>query len=154
MRTLHYATSRGKPSVSQWNVVSCHRSCMERGDSSWTQADKPWKRLQWVRGQTQFSTPTDFARACKVDVQKYLAMEGAPGRSRVRKLDAETAQRVAKRTGMRWEWILLGDGEPWLEDMPPGERVRSALKGVLPDDEIEQIASLTELLDRKRANAG
>lgn len=154
MKTLHYGTSHGKSRVSQWNVILCNRSDMERGDTSWAQADEPWKRLQWARGQTEFATPTAFARACRVDVQQYLAMEAEPGRSRVRKLDPETAQKVARKTGLRWEWILTGDGQPWMLDTAASDRVRAALKGVLPDDEVEQIASLTELLDRKRSGTG
>lgn len=123
-------------------------------DESWREiCDRTdgWKRLRWARGQTEFATPTEFARSARINVQAYLAMERDPNSSRSRKLDLDSVIKAGRKAKVSWQWIMTGDGEPWITAAEkPGDRVREALAGVMPDEDVEQLATLAELLDRRR----
>lgn len=127
---------------------------MDTSDTSWENCKGPWDRLRWARKRAGLKQE-DAAKIIGVGRTAYIKYEAEPGRSNTQNtpLKYEQARPLAKRLKVRWEWLLDRDGTPWLEDQAPGDRVRAALHGVLPDEEVEQIASLTELLDRKRAGA-
>lgn len=119
-------------------------------DESWRDLQQPWERLRWARGQTEFSIAADFARAAGIKVAAYQAMEGPEDRSRFKQLDPQSAIKAGRKAKIRWQWILVGDGEPWIVSTDgAADRVREALAGVLDDDAVEELARMAALLERR-----
>lgn len=70
--------------------------------------DSPAERLRWARAKHgQYSNPTDAARAFGWTVSTYLGHENAD-----RNPSRDAAKRYARAYGVRWEWLLEGDGVP------------------------------------------
>lgn len=70
--------------------------------------DTPADRLRWARSKHgQYSNPTDAARAFGWTVSTYLGHENAD-----RNPSRDAAKRYARAYGVRWEWLLEGDGGP------------------------------------------
>lgn len=70
--------------------------------------DTPAARLKWARERHgRYRNPTDAARAFGWNVSTYLGHENG---SRIPKRSA--AIKYSRVYGVRWEWILEGDGPP------------------------------------------
>lgn len=112
-----------------------------------------WQRLRWAREtHGRYPKAEAFAKAINESGHNYRAHERDPdGQSKHIDIDFDKAVAWADVLDVRWEWLLNGRGVPWRDAAPPAQRVREALTGLMPADEVEQIASLTEMLDRKRS---
>ena len=70
--------------------------------------DSTHGRLRWARTQHgKYYTPTEAARAFGWPVSTYLGHENGD-----RQPSRLTARRYAKAYGVRWEWLLEGEGQP------------------------------------------
>ena len=68
----------------------------------------PGERLIWARlNRTDFTSGTDAARAFGWTVSTYLGHENGD-----RNPSRAAAERYAARYGVRWEWLLTGQGNP------------------------------------------
>lgn len=68
----------------------------------------PKDRLKWARERHgKFETPTDAAREMGWTVSTYLGHENGD-----RVPSRKTARKYAKAYGVRWEWVLEGEGNP------------------------------------------
>jgi transcriptional regulator with XRE-family HTH domain len=120
---------------------------MDTSDTTWVNLAEPWERLQWARKRAGF-TQESFASSVGMKRGAYLKYEAAPGHGNTR-LRFEQATKWAPRLKVRWEWLLDRGGSPWLEEPSAGERTRRALDGILPPEEVEQIANLAELFEKR-----
>lgn len=84
-----------------------------------------WERLRWARVR-RFETAEAAAESLGVKPGTYRAFERQPGSSKSIRLDHQNAARFAKKFNVRWEWLLLGEGVPWLKDDggPKGPKAR------------------------------
>jgi hypothetical protein len=81
-------------------------------DQSWRDLNEPNERLSWARMKlTAFQRPTDAAKSLNIKPGTYRTYElpksqGGrwPGNSEV--------QRIAKKFGVSWLWLLTGQGDP------------------------------------------
>lgn len=133
---------------------------MDRSDTGWQRTEGAWDRLRWARQAGGFANAKDFADAVGMPEGTYRAYERSPDSSKHTKLNGQLAIRFARRLKVRWQWLLANDGTPWDEEvlLGLGDRVRSVLqsdleRGDLEEEDVEQIASLTELLKKKRTGA-
>lgn len=70
--------------------------------------DTPAERLQWARKKHgQYKRPTDAAKAFGWTVPTYLGHENGD-----RNPSRAAAKRYGRAYGIRWEWILDGEGPP------------------------------------------
>jgi len=93
------------------------------------------KRLKWARERHgKYNSPTDAARGFGWTVSTYLGHENG---DRVPSRDA--AKRYGKAYGIRWEWLLEGEGEP-------RSAVRAAVINYVP---LLSIVTAGKLTDRQ-----
>jgi len=67
----------------------------------------PGQRLAWARDRTGIKTASGGAEALKVPEGTYLSHENGN-----RGFTYETARFYANSYGVRWEWLLSGEGDP------------------------------------------
>lgn len=122
-------------------------------DQSWRELEG-WQRLIWARRRANFETAKAAADSMGIKPGTYAGYERNPDSSRHVPLDHQNAARFAKKYRVRWEWLLMGEGKPWLEtEEPDGEppspatRVVVALKTV-SDERAAAIADAVEALVR------
>ena len=119
-------------------------------DQSWRQLeDEPWQRLVWARSR-KFPTAQAAAESLGIRANTYTAYERPPNKSKHTTLGHQQAMRFGEKYGVRWEWLLTGDGSPFREDSDPGDedptgRVVRLIRGV-PRDQQERIVSAIEAL--------
>lgn len=101
-------------------------------DETWKSAEGTWGRLKWARLQ-KFETAKDAAIAFGVEVGTYRAYEREPGSSKHTPLGHQHAAHFAKRLGIRWEWLLSGEGIPWRDPDEIKDRVLQALDNAPPE---------------------
>lgn len=80
----------------------------------------------------------------------YRAYERPPDSSKHSRFDDQAAARFARKFRVRWEWLLVGEGEPWLEtgdggEPTPTDRVVRIMKEAAPERR-EAIALAIEAL--------
>jgi transcriptional regulator with XRE-family HTH domain len=107
-------------------------------DETWRSAVGTWGRLKWAR-KRKFETAKDAAIAMGEEPGTYRAYEREPHSSKHVPLPAQKAFHFAKRLGVRWEWLLQGEGAPWREEDERLEKIRDAYEGV-SDERKEEIA--------------
>lgn len=134
---------KGNHVVRKGNAQPSKRWGMAR-DNGWTRCIGTWDRLRWARLQ-RFATAKDFAAAVGEEPGTYRAIEREPGASKHIELDHQRAFAFAKRLGVRWEWLLLGDGEPWADPDENRERILRAYDEA-PADRRASIAEAIEKL--------
>jgi hypothetical protein len=118
-------------------------------EDGWQELREPWERLRWSRAR-RFEAAKDAAESMGMKPDTYRAYEREPGTSKHTQLDHQSAIRFGRKFGVRWEWLLIGQGTPSDdEDEGPGSRVRAAMRSV-PRDEQEAIADAVEALVRGR----
>lgn len=148
-------TTRNRPSsneIAPRNVTGRNLPCM--ADERWRGLSEPWERLRWARSQ-RFETVKDGAVHVGMRPNTYSAYERRPDSSKHSQMDHQQAMHFANRFKVRWEWLLLGKGEPYeaKDEPPPTEPMVRALKvmrGVSPAQQ-EAIATAIEALARTRA---
>ncbi|MGA0601443.1 hypothetical protein ACO2Q3_12135 [Caulobacter sp. KR2-114] len=113
-------------------------------DRSWRDLET-WQRIQWARRRRGFESAEAAAESLGMKAGTYRAYERPPHASKSIALDHQSAARFARKYRVRWEWLLTGEGEPWLpEDRPPG------------DDEptpTDRVVAALRPLDRERQEA-
>jgi len=113
-------------------------------DDTWRNTVGTWDRLKWARLK-KWPTAKEAAEALGVNVNTYRAYERQPESSKHTPLDHVHAGHFAKRMGVRWEWLLLGTGAPWIDPDEHRERILSAYDNA-PQDRREAIATAIEQL--------
>lgn len=125
-------------------------------DQSWRNTVGLWDRLRWARRNRYGDKPAkEVAEILGIKEGTYNAYEGQPGvRSKVAKPPLVKVQHMAKKFRVRWEWLLLGEGEPWLPEADsPKARAKAAIDQAT-DDQAEAAADLLERLFGKTGTHG
>lgn len=117
-------------------------------DESWRDCEGTWDRLSWARERRYPGATKKFvAEALSVKPGTYNAYERPPGASKWIKLDIKHGIHFAKRLRVRWEWLVLGQGEPWLPEAerPPSakDRVKAAIEAAT-EEQAEGVADFLE----------
>lgn len=113
-------------------------------DPTWQNCEGTWGRLKWARLQ-RYANAKDAAIAFGVEPGTYRAYEREPGSSKHIPLDHQSALHFGRRLGVRWEWLLVGDGAPWIDEDENRERVMRAYDQV-PKNRRAEIAEAIERL--------
>ena len=79
-------------------------------DDGWQDLEY-WERVAWSRSQ-RFETAVSAAESMGMKPDTYRAYERRPDSSKHTRLDHQAAARFAKKFGVRWEWLLTGEGLP------------------------------------------
>lgn len=101
-------------------------------DESWRNLEGTWDRLRWAR-RKKFTFAKDAAEAMGERPNTYAAYERRPDSSKHIALDHQKAAHFARRLGVRWEWLLLGEGEPYVIDDEDTARVTEAMRASPPE---------------------
>jgi transcriptional regulator with XRE-family HTH domain len=112
-------------------------------DESWRKLDGTWDRLKWAR-KRKYGTARAAAEAMGIPENTYRAYERQPDSSKHIPLTHVHAGHFAKRLGVRWEWLLMGEGQPFADPASPDARIQRALDG---KDE-GQKGAIADLLER------
>ena len=115
-------------------------------DGSWRDL-KRWERVRWARAR-KFETATAAAESMGMRPNTYTAYERRPDSSKHIALDHQAAARFAKKFGVRWEWLLTGEGSPTAGDDTdaPAMRVIDAMQGLSRDRQEEVAAAVVALI--------
>lgn len=114
-------------------------------DQSWRTLEGTWDRLKWARKQ-KFETGRAAAEAMGVDENTYRAYERQPDSSKHIPLTHVHAGHFAKRLGVRWEWLLMGEGAP-IGDMDPNSP-DARIKRAIEDKDDDQKSAIADMLER------
>lgn len=113
-------------------------------DERWRGLEGTWDRLKWARLQ-KFATAEEAAPRVGEKPGTYRAYERPPTSSKHISLDPQRAFHFAKRFGVRWEWLLLGEGPPWLDPDVDRDRILSAYDNA-PQERRAAVADAIEKL--------
>jgi len=123
-------------------------------DLGWTDLQEAHARLKWARQRdARYPTTKAFAGSVGLSEHGYAAYERAPGSSKHTPLSYEQAFPWAQRLRVRWEWLLKGEGAPWIDDSdqrrwsPQAQRIAEMVDSA-PEEDQERIARAIELLLR------
>lgn len=136
--------SHRKPFVPRGNVLFGNLRGMARADG-WQNCAGTWDRLKWARRQ-KFDTAKDAATALGVKENTYRAYERQPDSSKHTPLDHQHAFHFAKRLGVRWEWLLQGEGAPWIDADENRERILNAYDNAAPERRAAVAEAIENLL--------
>jgi transcriptional regulator with XRE-family HTH domain len=124
---------------------------------SWRDLREPHERLRWARlHRTPFARPTDAARSLNIRPGTYRTYELAKADGGRAPSIVET-QRIAKKFGVSWQWILTGDGtpdEPKQDELREfAERLQARFSEVEPAKQEDALRAVEGVLEafRKRA---
>ncbi len=81
-------------------------------DDDWRDLES-WERVKWARSQ-RYESATAAAAALGMLQGTYRCYERGPDSAKFMRLDYRHARLFAREFKVRWEWLLEGDGEPWL----------------------------------------
>lgn len=113
-------------------------------DERWKTCEGTWDRLKWARLQ-KYATAEDAATALGLKPGTYRQYERAPGTSRHAAYDHQDAMLFGRRLGVRWEWLLLGQGTPWVDPDEHRERILLAYDSA-PEERRAAVAEAIEQL--------
>lgn len=114
-------------------------------DERWKTCIGTWDRLRWARLQ-KFSTAEDAAPSLGEKPGTYRSYERPPNSSKHTPLDAQHAFHFAKRLGVRWEWLLRGEGAPWRDPDENLDRIIVAYEEQPADRRAEIAEAIVRLL--------
>lgn len=123
----------------------------------WRDLDEPHERLVWARMYWQEragainGSAEDAAQSIGMKGNTYRAYERPPGSSKHIAMGHQEANRFARKFGVSWLWLLLGEGSPFDDQLPAAqERV---LQAMAQADERQQnaLADMVEAFLRKSA---
>ena len=125
-------------------------------DCSWRSLKEGWERLGWARRRWQEKSgavggsAADAAISLGMRPNTYHAYERSPDSSKHSEMDHQDAIRFARKFGVRWEWLLVGQGEPFLSEPEPTEPMKRAMSvmKLVPEDQQAAIADAIEALTR------
>ena len=69
--------------------------------------DTQGERLRWARERKEFRSAAAFARRLNIPEVTYRAHE-----KNRRKLSETAARQYAESLGVRWDWLITGEGDP------------------------------------------
>jgi hypothetical protein len=118
---------------------------LRMADESWRKLEGTWDRLKWARRQ-KFESGRAAATAMGVEENTYRAYERHPDSSKHIPLTHVHAGHFAKRLGVRWEWLLMGEGPPF-PDMDPNS-ADARIKRAIEDKDDQQKAAIADMLER------
>jgi hypothetical protein len=113
-------------------------------DDRWKICTGTWDRLKWARSQ-KFDTAEAAAHALGEKPGTYRAYERDRDSSKHLPLEHQKAIFFARRLGVRWEWLLLGEGAPWRSEDENLDRILAAYEDA-PDDRKTAVARAIESL--------
>lgn len=116
----------------------------EASDTGWRYLEGSWDRLRWSRLR-KYETAKAAAESMGLRDNTYGGYERRPDSSRHVKLDHQNAIRFGRKFGVRWEWLLTGEGSPFDEMSPPVRRAIDIMSAADPDQQ-ESIARAIEAL--------
>lgn len=123
----------------------------------WHDLNEPHERLVWARMYWQEragavnGTAKDAADSLAMRPNTYGAYERPPHASKHTKLNHQAAIKFARKFKVSWLWLLLGEGTPFDDQLPPAqERVVQAMAKV-DQERQDALANMIEALlgDRK-----
>ena len=105
-----------------------------------------WARMYWqVRASAISGTAKDAADSLGMKEGTYRAYEREAGTSKHIPLDHQAAIRFGRKFGVSWQWLLLGEGTPFDDQLPEAqERMLRAMEAV---DRIQQEA-MVDMVER------
>jgi transcriptional regulator with XRE-family HTH domain len=124
---------------------------VDETDTRWASLTEPEERLRWARARL-FETQEAFANSIGMKRGAYRKYEAGPAHDGG-VLKADKAMQFAKKLKVRWEWLLYGQGVPFLDTPTPAQRVDELLRD-LPLEEQERYVSALELLVRRTGTEG
>lgn len=144
---LPLVTNEGKPIITHGNVTVGNVWLMTADeDTTWQSITEGYERLIWARERWCKKSSAELAAAALgMKPGTYRAYERPPGASKSTALTAATAQRFGRFFGVRWIWLLNGEGTPFSEFPPHIARTIEAMRS-MPEDRQQQIATLAETL--------
>src|SRR5580704_15842048 len=83
-------------------------------NNSWKHLEL-WDRVKWARLR-HFASATAAAAALGMKDGTYRCYERGPDSAKHITLDYKYAREFARQFEVRWEWLLDGLGEPWLNE--------------------------------------
>ncbi|MDB5448229.1 MAG: hypothetical protein JWQ97_3546 [Phenylobacterium sp.] len=113
-------------------------------DDRWRNCTGTWDRLKWARLQ-RFGTAEDAAVALGEKPGTYRSYERRPESSKHTPLDHQKAMGFARRLGIRWEWLLQGQGSPWRDPDENLDRILTAYEEA-PEERRVAVAEAIERL--------
>jgi len=114
-------------------------------DESWRRLEGTWDRLRWARLK-KYGTAKDAADAMGKHPNTYAAYERQPTSSKHIALDHQTAAHFAKKLGVRWEWLLLGEGPPYTQEDEATTSINEAVQNASPERRNKYAAAIVALL--------
>jgi len=103
-------------------------------DLTWAELREPWQRLRWARRHAKYESARAAAGSLGENEATYSAYERRPDSSKHIPLSHQRAIQFAKKFKVRWQWLLIGEGEPWLlapkreaPDVAEGKRILEGL---------------------------
>lgn len=125
----------------------------------WRQQPTAAERLKWARMYWQMragavnGSAKDAADALGMEAGTYRAYERKPTTSKSIKLDHQTAIRFGRRFKIYWVWLLLGEGTPFDNELPPEqERVLRVMSEATLEEQ-KALAEMVEIfLKHRKAN--
>jgi len=102
--------------VKSGNLVHIDASRRSRpmANNNWKNLEL-WERVKWARAR-HFPSATAAAKAVGMLDGTYRCYERGPGSAKFIPLEYKHAREFAQTFKVRWEWLLDGLGEPWLND--------------------------------------
>lgn len=115
-------------------------------DRSWRELEA-WQRLRWARSR-RFETAQAAAESMGMRPNTYTGYERRPDSSKSTRLNDQAAIRFGRKFGVRWEWLLTGEGAPLPDEPEVTDPMKRALKvmGAVPLERQEAIANAIEAL--------
>jgi transcriptional regulator with XRE-family HTH domain len=119
-----------------------------KADDGWRDCEGTWDRLRWARLAKGYQRAVDFAESINMKPGTYRTYERRPDSSKATALSTSDAIAFAKKLGVRWEWLLTGDGNPWAESASALAFPQKARLKKLADEVSEERAgALAEALE-------
>jgi len=152
---LPLVTNEGKPIITHGNVTVGNVWVMATDDDlSWKKLTEGherliWARERWCRLNDVAVSATSGALAVPMAAGTYRSYERPSGASKVTPLSAKAAKRFGRAFGVRWDWLLFGEGTPFAEMPPMVARTIEAMQN-MPVEHQEQIATLAETLAQRQ----
>lgn len=103
----------------------------------------------------KYETAQAAAESMGMRPNTYQGYERSPASSKSSRLNDQAAIRFGRRFGVRWEWLLTGEGSPTSEEPDPDAPVRRVLRvmGEVPLERQEAIADAIEALAKTATSA-
>lgn len=100
-------------------------------NNSWKHLEL-WDRVKWARSR-HFASAVAAAEALGMKDGTYRCYERGPDSAKHITLDYKYAREFARVFEVRWEWLLDGLGEPWLNEEDADEEPEPAQEREVPN---------------------